>query len=58
MLTTSRGSHLSPISDQDVGLMMVKEMVAETSEIFNNVTWLETGKISLILAAMKVSDLT
>jgi hypothetical protein len=38
--------------------MMVKEMVAETSEIFNNVTWLETGKISLILAAMKVSDLT
>lgn len=46
-----------PTSEQDVSLMMVK-IFAETFEMFNHLTWLVTGKISLTLAAMKVSDLT
>jgi hypothetical protein len=55
---TSRGSHLSPTSNQGVGLMLVTKMVPETSEIFNDLTRLVTWKISLTLAAMIVSDLT
>jgi hypothetical protein len=40
-----------------MGPIMVTEIVAEMSEMFNHLTWLVTRKISLTLAAMKVSDL-